>query len=49
MNGRDARFLTINPPPPHEGVGRALSLAYRPEREKMPVEFAELMEQLDQI
>lgn len=43
------RFVTVEPPPAHEGVGRALRAVYYPQASDLPEDMALLLERLDRL
>lgn len=44
-----ARYVAVQPPAAHEGVGRALRTAYLSKGDDMPDEMARLLQRLDNL
>jgi hypothetical protein len=42
-----SRYVTVEPPPAHEGVGRALRSVYYPPANELPEDIIALMKCLD--
>ncbi|MGV3770479.1 MAG: hypothetical protein ACO1NM_10660 [Sphingobium phenoxybenzoativorans] len=44
-----ARYVAVQPPMAHEGVGRALRAAYIAKGDDLPNEMARLLQRLDKL
>jgi hypothetical protein len=42
-------YVTVEPPPAHEGIGRALRTAYFPQASDLPKDIAALLDRLNHL
>ncbi|MBH1999443.1 MAG: hypothetical protein I8H96_09905 [Sphingomonadaceae bacterium] len=47
LDSGNGRFVTVGPPAPYEGVGRALRATYAPARDNLPQDMMALLACLD--